>query len=254
MTELTQWLLVFLRCGALLVVFPVLSSPQFPVRLRVSLAAVVAFLVAPTVPPQTIPHDLEILGLVMVLFREIAVGLVMGSVARMAFHAFEFCSAIIGMEVGLNAAASFNPMSESRTEAFGTMTFLLGAMLFFSLDLHHYMLAALQRSYGLVSVGGAGLSMPLFYEVMHRTAQIFQAGLIMSAPVLAISFLISITFALISRAVPSMNVFSESFSFRILAGLLVFGMTLNLTAQHAANYLRRIPDDILRVARLLSPG
>jgi flagellar biosynthetic protein FliR len=247
-------MLVFLRSGAALVVFPVLSSAQVPVRLRVSLAAMLAFLVAPTLPPQTFQPGLDFPGLVLVMVREVGVGLLMGFVSRLAFHALEFCAGIVGLEVGLNVAASFNPLSEARTEFFGTATFFLGAMLLFSLDLHHWMLAALQRSYALVPANHAGLSMPLYHEVLHRTAQVFQAGLVMAAPILAISFLISVTFALLSRAVPSMNVFAESFSFRILAGLLVFGMTLNLMAQHAANYLRRIPDDVLRVARLLSPG
>ena len=48
-----------------------------------------------------------------------------------------------------------------------------------------------------------------------------------------------------------MNVFTESFAFRTLAGLMVFGLTLNLMAQHITNYLNRLPEDILRVAQLL---
>ena len=46
MTDLSNWMMVFLRFGALLYLFPVLSSTQFPIRLRVGLAALVAFLVA----------------------------------------------------------------------------------------------------------------------------------------------------------------------------------------------------------------
>ena len=51
-----------------------------------------------------------------------------------------------------------------------------------------------------------------------------------------------------------MNVFIESFSFRVLAGLAVFGLSLNLMAQHVVNYLRRLPEDVLRVAQLLGAG
>jgi flagellar biosynthesis protein FliR len=73
-----------------------------------------------------------------------------------------------------------------------------------------------------------------------------------SAPVIAVSFVITLVFSVFSRAVPQMNVFSESFSFRIVGGLIVFGFTLQLTAQHVLNYLRRLPDDLLRVGQLLS--
>jgi flagellar biosynthesis protein FliR len=51
-----------------------------------------------------------------------------------------------------------------------------------------------------------------------------------------------------------MNIFSESFAFRLLAGMGVMTLTLPLVGQHAANYLRRLPDDVLRLARLLAGG
>ena len=73
----------------------------------------------------------------------------------------------------------------------------------------------------------------------------------MAAPVIAVTFLINLVFSVIGRAVPQMNVFAESFSARTLAGLAVFGLSLNLIAQHAVNYLRRLPEDLARVAQLL---
>jgi flagellar biosynthesis protein FliR len=48
-----------------------------------------------------------------------------------------------------------------------------------------------------------------------------------------------------------MNVFHESFAVRPLVGLTVFGLTLDLMAEHIINYLRRLPEDVLRTAQLL---
>lgn len=252
MNELTTGMMVFVRCGAMLLAFPVFSSPQFPVRLRISLALLVAVIVAPGVSSTTVAADLPFWGLIMMFIKEAGVGLLMGLVAKMTFHALELFAGIVGVEIGINLASSFNPLTESRSEAFSTLSYLMGAMLLFTLDMHHWMLGAFQRSFALVPIHHAGLSMPLYHDFVARTGQVFQSGLIMAAPVMAISFLVSITFAMLNRAVPSMNVFAESFGFRILAGLLVFGLTLNLTAQHVANYLRRLPEDLASVARLLS--
>jgi flagellar biosynthetic protein FliR len=73
----------------------------------------------------------------------------------------------------------------------------------------------------------------------------------MAAPVLAVAFIITLVFAVLGRAVPQMNVFAENFSVRLLAGMIVFGLTCQLLAQHIANYLGRLPDDVLRVAQLM---
>jgi flagellar biosynthesis protein FliR len=51
--------------------------------------------------------------------------------------------------------------------------------------------------------------------------------------------------------VPQINVFFESFSVRILAGLIVLGMTCQLIAVHIVQFLRHVPEDLLHVARLL---
>ena len=103
----------------------------------------------------------------------------------------------------------------------------------------------------LLPMGGAHLSTALFETVIKHTAGIFVIALQISTPIIAVSFVVSVVFGVLNRAVPQMNVFSESFAFRIIGGLTVFGFTLQLTAQHVVNYLNRIPDDLLRIGQLL---
>ena len=57
--------------------------------------------------------------------------------------------------------------------------------------------------------------------------------------------------SMLGRAVPQMNVFAESFPIRTLVGLTIFGTTSTFMAQHMLNYLRRLPEDTLRVMQLL---
>jgi flagellar biosynthesis protein FliR len=48
-----------------------------------------------------------------------------------------------------------------------------------------------------------------------------------------------------------MNVFSESMPIRVLSGLFVLAMSMRFIGDHTANFLRRIPDDFVRVAQIL---
>ncbi len=248
--DLTTWLLVFLRVGALLAVFPLFSMSNVPVQIRVALGALLALLIVAAVPalPQ---QPASFAALVFLMGKEVAAGLLLGFVSRLIFYTLEMAGNIIATELGLNSGAMLNPFSNARSEVPGIILFYLGALIFLSLNMHHWLLVAVQKSYLLLPIGGARLHPALFQDIVGRTSQLFVLGLLMAAPVMAVSFLVNLVFSVIGRAVPQMNVFVESFSFRALAGLAVFGLTLNLIAQHAVNYLRRLPEDLLKVAQLL---
>ncbi|MEY2410408.1 MAG: flagellar biosynthesis protein FliR [Verrucomicrobiota bacterium] len=246
----TNWLLVFVRISAMLAIFPLFSMQNFPVAMRLALAALISFLVAPLLPPlATLPAGF--IGMIGWIAIEAGFGLMLGFVSRLFFYVLEFAGSLIAMEMGLNMAATFNPFSNTRSEAPGLILFNLGALVFLTLNLHHHLLVALQKSFVVLPLGAGRLSPALFTDIAGRTGQIFLVGLLMAAPVIAVSFLINVVFSVVGRAVPQMNIFVESLAFRILAGLMVFGLTLNLMAQHIVNYLRRLPEDVLRVAQLL---
>jgi flagellar biosynthetic protein FliR len=249
--DLTDWSFVYLRIIAWLSVFPLFSMANIPVRLRLALAAMVAFLITPTLPSAVEVPD-GMIGVVGWMAMEIAIGLLLGFICRMIFFIVEFAGSVAAMEVGLNMAAGMNPFSSARSEVPSIMLFYLAAMLFLTLDLHHWLLYGLQRTYQILPIGGARLQEPLFHDMVLRTGQVFLYGILMAAPIVAVAFLINLVFSLLGRAVPQMNIFIESFAFRILAGLIVFGFTVNLMAQHIVNILKRLPEDMLRVSGLLN--
>lgn len=248
--EFANWLLVFARVSALLAVFPVLTARNVPTQLRLALAVLTAFLIAPGLPPMTLA-TLSLPQFVLLMVKEVGVGVLFGFVARMTFYMLDVAGAIITQEMGLGMASTLNPFSESRSEAPGTILYYLAAVLFLALDLHHWLLVALQQSYRTLPVGGAGMSEVLFTNVLGQTSRMFLVALLMSAPLIAVSFVFSLVFAVLGRAVPQMNIFTESFAIRTLAGLMVFGLSLNLMAQHISNWLRRMPQDVLNLAALL---
>ncbi|HEX4266115.1 MAG TPA: flagellar biosynthetic protein FliR [Verrucomicrobiae bacterium] len=248
--DLYNWMLVFLRISAFLLVLPFFSMVNFPVMMRIALAAITSLLLAPTLPAFPV-GNLPIFSLLGVMFQEVSIGLLLGFMARMIFFAVDLGGNIIATEMGLQMGSIFNPLTQSSSQVPATILFYLAAVVMLTLNLHHWMLLGFERTYLVLPMGGAHLSTGLFEAVIKNTNQIFIVALQISAPIIAVSFVVSVVFAVLSRAVPQMNVFSESFSFRIVGGLIVFGFTLQLTAQHVVNYLNRLPDDLLRVAQLV---
>ncbi|MEW6159437.1 MAG: flagellar biosynthetic protein FliR [Verrucomicrobiota bacterium] len=250
--EITNWMLVFTRISAMLAVFPIFSSSNVPVRLRIALGALVAVLVAPSVQGTVIGPQTGLFSVIGLMAQEVGIGLLFGFASRMLFYALDIAGGLISQEIGLNVAALFNPLNDGRADLPGMVLYYFAAVLFLSLDMHHWMLVGFQRSYEVLPMGTAHLGPALLADMVARTSRIFLVALQLAAPLIAVSFLITLIFAVLGRAVPQMNVFSESFAFRTLGGLAVFGLTLNLMAQHMLNYLRRLPEDFLRVAQLLA--
>ncbi|HWD18711.1 MAG TPA: flagellar biosynthetic protein FliR [Verrucomicrobiae bacterium] len=253
MTELTNWLMVFLRASAMLSIFPIFSATNFPVQLRLALGALLSALVSATLPdpPPLAPDTLGVIGQ---MAGEVAIGLVFGFASKMIFYTLEIAGAIIGIEIGLSMPAGLLPMMDQASTATSGILYYLAAMLWLALDMHHWMLIAFQKTYVYLPIGGAHFSKLLMTDMVSRTSGMFVIALQLAAPLMAVSFIIMLVFAALGRAVPQMNVFSESLALRPLVGLSVFGLCLQLTSQHIINYLRRLPEDMLHVAQILRAG
>ncbi len=248
-----SWLFVFVRLSALLTAMPVFSALGVQPVLRVALAAIGSGLVAPLVAPLPAPPS-EVVGLFRMFFVEASTGLLLGFLCRLVFFAAELAGGLVANDMGLAMSMSFNPLGPSSVPLPGIILFWMATVIFLSLDLHHWVLAGFQQSYSLVPIGGARLQNDLFRDVVAQSGRMFVIALQMAAPLMAVSFLITLVFAVLGRAVPQMNVFQESFAARTLVGLFSFGLTCTLMGQHIANFMRRLPDDFVRVVRLLAPG
>ncbi|MBL9126127.1 MAG: flagellar biosynthetic protein FliR [Verrucomicrobiales bacterium] len=247
---LANWWMIFVRIGGLMTLFPVYSAPVVSPRVRVALAVLMAFFLAPSIPDVPL-SGWRIPDLVLTTLQEMSVGLLLGFICRMLFFALEIAGSIITTEIGLSLPPSFNPLTSSQSTIPGVLLNYLATVIWLCLDMHHWLLVGIHRTYALVPVGEAHPSEMLMKGVMAWMGWLFLGALQIAAPVLALSFILSLVFAVLGRAVPQMNVFSGSFAIRILAGLMLFAAATQVMGLNIANHLRRLPEDLLRLAQVL---
>jgi flagellar biosynthesis protein FliR len=144
-----------------------------------------------------------------------------------------------------------NPGSNAAAPITSTLLYWLGVITFFGLDIHHWILVFFIRTYSVLPMGAAHGSEDLMRNVLVHTGWILSAGIQVAAPIMAVAFLVTWVFSMLGRAVPQMNVFSESMPIRVLSGLFVLAMSMRFIGDHTANFLRRIPDDFVRIAQIL---
>ncbi|MBL62884.1 MAG: hypothetical protein CMI30_05680 [Opitutae bacterium] len=213
-------ILVFLRTGAFFLGIPLFAGEMVPVRVRVGFGLMLALMLN-----QYAPADLELathyLGLILLAMNEVCIGLMMALVIRLVFFAIQFAGHVISYEIGLMASNSVNPLLGSSDSTITSLLYYFGLLLFFVTGIHYDVLTALAGSLQAMPVGEFLMSTNPVEEFVRMTTQVFIIGTLMSAPFIAMNFLVNIAFAVLGKAVPKMNVFITSFAVRILCGLLL---------------------------------
>jgi flagellar biosynthetic protein FliR len=125
------------------------------------------------------------------------------------------------------------------------MLLSLGTILFLVTGAYQFCLVAFARSFEIFPPS-AIFEPQSINTVIASSGRIFLLAVQISAPLLAISFLVNMSFSVLGRAAPSLNVFMLSFPVQILAGLTVFSMTLGLTIQYILRDIQYLPESMLR--------
>jgi len=101
-----------------------------------------------------------------------------------------------------------NPMSGTQSTAPSSILYYLATMLWLTMDLHHWMLIGFVKTYTWLPIGGAHLTEFCLADIVARSNQTLSSPWKLAAPVMAVSFIVSLVFSVLGRAVPQMNVFS----------------------------------------------
>ena len=149
---ITPMLWPFLRVLALFSSMPVLGTRTVPMRVRVALSGLIALAAqAGLPPPPEVPLDSPT-ALLLVL-QQVVIGLSIGFSVRVVFAAVEFAGEIIGLQMGLNFAGFFDPVSAGTATATSRFLGTMVAWLFVVINGHLLVVAALMQSFTAFPVG-----------------------------------------------------------------------------------------------------
>jgi len=146
MAWLSPILWPFLRVLALFSVAPVFSMRVVPMRVKIGLAFLVALCAQGVLGEQPVisVNGREALGTVA---QQVAVGLAIGFAVRLMFAAVELAGEVIGLQMGLNFAAFFDPTSNAQVSAVARFYGYLAMLLFVVINGHLMVLMAVIESF-----------------------------------------------------------------------------------------------------------
>ena len=217
----------FLRVLALFSALPVIAQRSVPMRLRIGLAFLVAFCAQASIPVMA-PIALDSAAGVTAVLQQVLVGVSLGFSVRIVFAAVEFAGEVIGLQMGLNFASFFNPMSGGEETAVSRFFGISISWLFIVSGGHLLVIAAVVQSFNAFPVSGDPFAFLREVEPQRWGAEIFSLGLWIALPLVAMLLFTNLVLGVISRVAQQMNIFAIGFPITLGVGLVGVLLTLPL--------------------------
>lgn len=231
----------FLRALALMTSLPVFSQRSVPMRVKVALAFFIAIASQASLPAMpVIPLDTPLAWIVVL--QQVLIGVSLGFAVRVVFAAVEFAGEVIGLQMGLNFAGFFDPVTATQGTAssrfFGTMV----AFLFIIINGHLAIIAALIKSFSAFPVGPEPFAFLRTVQPQVWGAEVFAIGLWIALPLVGMLLFVNLVLGVISRVAPQINIFAIGFPITLGVGLIGMLLTLPLLQQPFTMALERMLD------------
>ncbi|MBL8307339.1 MAG: flagellar biosynthetic protein FliR [Rubrivivax sp.] len=229
----------FLRALALFQALPVLGTRQVPARVRIGLAAFIAYAAQASLPATpAVPLDSP--AAVMLVVQQLIIGLSLGFAVRLVFAAVEFAGELIGLQMGLNFAGFFDPLSATTGTATSRFFGTLVAWLFVVMGGHLLVIAALVQSFQAFPAGPEPFAFLAQVQPQRWGAEIFATGLWIALPLLTMLVFVNLVLGTVSRVAPQINIFAIGFPVTLGVGLLGLLLTLPMMQQPFTMALERL--------------
>jgi flagellar biosynthesis protein FliR len=216
------FLLVFVRCGALMLAAPFLGAQSVPVRVRVLTAAALALCLVSVVKPLTAPVPATTTELAQLVAYEALAGVLIGAMFNLVLQAIQLAGSLADLQIGLGSSQVLNPVSGVSVTVIAQFKYMLALIIFVTVDAHHTVIEALVASYS-----AAPLRPEAIASAVTNLMQSFSLLAIqIAAPLIAVSFVVDAALGLVNKAVPTMQVFFVGMPAKILIGMVTISLVL----------------------------
>lgn len=232
-------LLVFVRIGGLMIAAPVFSHMAVPVRVRIFMAVLMAYILVGFVPGPLPPNLAQPVALMLAVGVEALTGVMLGFAAQFLFWSVQYAGEIIGYQMALGLANVFNPIDGVHSNPAGRFLMTSLLLVFILLDGHHQVIEALVLSFDVIPLAGANLASggPL---ILQWTGHFFATAMKLASPFMITIFLVDASLGVFAKVAPQADLFSVALPLKLIVGM-------SMMVVFVGNFLPLIPDMIDRM-------
>lgn len=237
--NILMFVLIVTRVSGMIVAAPFFSDQGVPNHIKVGLALAMSLLLFPFYAGagKTAPMPEDLIAFTLIAVQELAIGLMLGFAAMLAVTGLRMAGEHIAVHMGIAIASALDPATREQSTVFSQMMFFFGMLVFLSLNIHHGLIAAMDRSFQLIPLGHpfAALNHALAGRFTAMAGEMFVIGLMVAMPVMAILMVTEVALGFVNKVMPQMNIFIVGLPLKVAVGLMVIMISLPSAAKYLGN-------------------
>ena len=236
--------LAFTRIMAIIIHVPVFGGQSIPNQVRIGLGLALAIVLVPWQPMKPDAAAIGAFAFTISIGKEILIGTLVGFAADLTFGAIQIAGLAMGLGSGFESGRIFNPALGDAGSAFDQIFVILMMMFFLTIDGHHIVLIAIQKTFTVIPING-----PLPFNGMDTlaltTAQLIASGIHLALPVLAALILTDLSLGLLARVTPQVQVYFLGLPVKVTVALVSMSMLLAVLFPYLTSLYRAMGENML---------
>lgn len=241
------FLLIFVRVSGIFIFSPFFSSQNVPNVMKIGLSFSLTLLITLSRP---ISLDLENQILLIIILKELMVGIIIGFISYVYMSAFYVLGQIVDMKIGFGMANVVDPQNKVQVPLMGNFYYILSFLFMLLINGHHKVINALVDSYNYMPIGKLIYNERVIEIIVSGLVKSFEIGFKLSLPVVAIIFLTDIVLGIMAKAIPQMNVFVVGMPLKVFVGLAIIMVTLPIFYNSIIEIFNIIVNDIYKFIKI----
>ncbi len=237
--QILMFAMIFLRMIAFVGSSAIFSSQSISAIVKISFSLLLTLIVFQSVATNMALvrlHENEN-NLLTLAAREVLVGLALGFVTRLFFFAIAMAGEIVSISLGLSQAQIFNPMMGAMGNVLEQFYVVIATLIYLTLNGHHILIEGLVHSFASIEIAQLSFKVGALSEMVLKAQSFFVLGIKLAAPIMISMIIVQVGIALLSRAVPQINVLSTSTSITTVLGTVIMFVSLPLLVMQMTGLL-----------------
>lgn len=154
--QIEKLILILVRITSFMVVSPGFSFRGLPNMFKIGLSFSISLVVYFAVPDLSLGGNFYLL--ITLAIKEALFGLSIGYITKLVFSAVEIAGHLIDFQVGFSMGQVYDPSMGASSSNYGRLLNWLALAVFFILNMHHYMIESLMKSFEYVPINSIDIN------------------------------------------------------------------------------------------------